>query len=70
MANSGYLGGNVSMAERQKMRDKYLRPIGDFARDRGLENQCRCGGTKYVYWRGRHYCIVCARFVRKLNKGR
>lgn len=66
--NAGYLGGdNISMAERHVMRDKYLGPISDFARDQGLHNQCRCGGTRYVRWRARHYCMQCARWVRKLN---
>lgn len=63
---SGYLGGDVSMAERHRLRDKYLKPIADFARDAGLRNQCRCGGTLYVRWRGRHYCMHCARWVRVL----
>lgn len=63
---SGYLGGDVSMAERHRLRAKYLSPIADFARDEGLRNQCRCGGTRYVYWRGRHYCMTCARWVRRL----
>lgn len=67
MANSGYLGGDVSMAERFKLRDKYLAPLADFARDQGLRNQCRCGGTRYVKWRGRWYCIRCARFIRSLE---
>lgn len=67
MQNSGYLGGDVSMAERFRLRDKHLSPhiAAGKARDLGPRNQCRCGRTTYVKWRGRFYCIGCARFVRK-----
>lgn len=67
MANAGYLGGDVSMAERYRLRDKYLAPISSQAKDLGWRAQCRCGGTKYVQWRGRWHCIRCARWVRKFN---
>ena len=67
MANSGYLGGDVSMAERYRLRDKYITPLADVTVDGGLENQCRCGGATYVEWRGRYYCVRCARWVRNLK---
>lgn len=51
MASSGYIGGNVSMARKQEMIAKYLHPLFSFARDYGVRNQCRCGGTKYIRWR-------------------
>lgn len=63
VANSGYLGGDVSMAERHRLRDKYLTPIAYRAVDKGLRCQCRCGGTLYVRWRGRWYCPRDGRWV-------
>lgn len=68
--NAGYLGGNVSMAERYRLRDKYLAPIAHRAVDQGPHNQCRCGGTLYVQWRGRWYCPRDGRWVRTLNERR
>jgi hypothetical protein len=62
LANSGYLGGDVSMAERHRMRDKYIAPR--LGVQLGLKAQCRCGGTVYVKWRKRWYCQKCARWVR------
>lgn len=57
------------MAERYRLRDKYLEPIAaDRAVDAGNENQCRCGNFMYVEWRARWYCCRCARWVRRLNK--
>ena len=63
MSNTGYLGGDVTMAERYRLRDKYL--AGLPVEDLGWRNQCRCGGTQYVCWRHRWYCRVCARWVRR-----
>lgn len=68
MANSGYLGGDISMAKKQAMIAKYLHPLASFAVDRGVQNQCRCGGTKYIRWRGRYYCPTCGRWIRRLVK--
>ena len=62
MADTGYLGGDVSMAERHRMRDKYLR--GRASQNLGWRAQCRCGGTVYTRWRRRWYCVRCARWVR------
>ncbi len=67
MPNTGYLGGNVSMAERYRLRDKYLKPLADRAVKFNWRGQCRCGSMEYVHWRGRWYCIRCARFVRNLS---
>lgn len=67
MAHSGYLGGDVSMAERYRLRDKYIAPLADITVDGGWHNQCRCGGTTYVEWRKRFYCTFCARWVKELK---
>jgi hypothetical protein len=64
---SGYLGGDVSMAERYRLRDKHITPLACKAVDFGWRDQCRCGETKYAKWRGRWYCIRCARWVRVLH---
>lgn len=63
MANSGYLGGDVSMSRRYELRDKYIKPLA--GEDFGLRRQCRCGQTVYAKWRGRWYCKRCARWVRE-----
>jgi hypothetical protein len=60
--NAGMLGGDVSMERRHKMRDRYIAPLQGV--DRGLEDQCFCGGTIYAVWRRRWYCKRCARWVR------
>lgn len=36
--NSGYLGGHISMGQRQKMIAKYLYPLWSFVRDYGVRN--------------------------------
>ena len=68
MKNTGYLGGDVSMARRYELRDRHIKPLAAKAVDHGHRNQCRCGSTRYTKWRGRWYCIRCARFVRVLNE--
>lgn len=62
--NTGYLGGDVTMEVRYRMRDRYLsrRPSVDL----GWRAQCRCGATQYTHWRARWYCTTCARWVRRL----
>lgn len=65
MSNSGYLGGDVSMAKRFQMRDRYIAPLAGV--DLTLRNQCRCGGTFYAKWRRRWYCKRCARWIKKPN---
>lgn len=65
MANTGLLGGNVSVHERDRLRDKYIMPLKADAVDFTLSCQCRCGGTLRVKWRGLWYCIQCARWVRR-----
>lgn len=63
MAHWGYLGGDVSMARRYELRDRYLVPLP--ASDLGLRNQCRCGQTHYALWRKRWYCVRCARWIKE-----
>ena len=65
--SSGYLGGDVSMEERYRLRDKHITPIACRAVDAGVRDQCRCGEMRWVKWRGRWYCVRCARWVRRLN---
>ena len=65
MAHSGYLGGDVPMRKRQAMRDHYLSALPVI--DGTWRNQCRCGATRYAKWRGRFYCVNCARWVRALK---
>lgn len=60
MAHTGYLGGNISCGERQKLVQKYLAPKQPT--DLGLDHQCRCGGSQYVFWRKRWYCHRCGRW--------
>ena len=62
MNPTGYLGGNVSMRERHRPRDKYL--AGREPVDLGCRRQCRCGGTRYTIKWKRWYCVQCARWVR------
>lgn len=59
---TGALGGDVSMRERYKLRDRYIVPLS--AVDLTWRHQCRCGSTIYSLWRGRYYCRTCARWIR------
>lgn len=65
--NSGYLGGDVSMEQRYRLRDRYLTALP--AVDLGWRNQCRCGSMVYAKWRGRWYCKRCARWIKQPNTG-
>lgn len=56
----GHIGGNLSYADREKRYLKMLRelPVTDSNEPR---DQCRCGQTARVKYRGRWYCPRCGR---------
>ena len=62
MKNTGSMGGDCSMGERYRLRDKHLRdrPVVDL----GSRAQCRCGATIKALWRRRWHCTLCARWTR------
>lgn len=64
MPNVGYIGGDVTLAEKAKLVEQHLSWRSEFAVDGGLRAQCRCGETRWLNWRGRWYCVNCGRWVR------
>ncbi len=61
--NTGWLGGDISIAERRVLLERYIRSLP--SHDFGARAQCRCGGTTRALWRKRWHCTICGRWVRK-----
>lgn len=62
--NTGRLGGNIAIRDKEKLIAKYLTPRSHEAVNLGTKAQCRCGSTMRLKWRKRWYCLRCGNWVR------